>query len=222
MMLLRPLHPILRHLYLRWARRERRVRIDDLDLIVVPGVFHPTLFQSTGTLARFVQQLPLRGRSFLELGAGAGRVALIAARAGANVTASDINPAAITCLTRNAERNRLALRVVRSDLFDALPEHFDTIVINPPYYERPTRDARGAAFFSGEGHTYFQRLFPTLAERISKGADVYMVLSADPRLAGIHALAERSGLISVTVHTERHWGEEQVVFRLALSGRNGG
>ena len=222
MMLLRPLHPLLRPLYFWWTRKERRVRIDGLDLLVAPGVFHPTFFHSTGTLVRYIQRLPLRGRSFLELGAGAGRVSLVAARAGAVVTASDINTAAITCLKRNAQRNALPIRVVNSDLFAALPDHFEVIVINPPYYEHEPQDARRGAFFSGEGHRYFHRLFPALAERIDSGSEVHLVLSADPRLSGIHALAARSGLHATRVHAERHWGEEQVVFRLARSRAHGG
>jgi release factor glutamine methyltransferase len=135
------LHPILRRWYTWSSSRRRRYRRDGLDLVVLPGVFHPGLFVSTGLMAEHVSSLDLRGRTFLELGAGSGRVALIAARKGAVVTASDVSAAAIENTTINASRNRLPVNVVRSDLFEALPQHFDVIVINPPYYP-PRRKER--------------------------------------------------------------------------------
>lgn len=215
MILLKPLHRFLRPLYRWWARRPRHVRADGLDLIVLPGVFHPSLFHSTGALARHVAGLPLAGRSFLELGAGAGRVALVAARKGAHVTASDINPVAITTIGLNAQRNALSVRTVQSDLFDALPGHFDLIVVNPPYYAIDPPDHPTSAFFAGKDHSYFHRLFPLLAQRIRSGTDVRMVLSDDPRLGSVRALASAFGIRLVEVHAESHWGERQVVYHLA-------
>lgn len=214
MIVLRPLHPFLRPLYQWWARRPRYVRADGLDLTVLPGVFHPSLFHSTGTLARHVASLPIAGRSFLELGAGAGRVALVAARKGAQVTASDINPAAILNIALNAQRNALSVRTVQSDLFDALPGHFDLIAINPPYYAIDPRDHPTSAFYAGEDHNYFNRLFPLLAKRIGAGTDVRMVLSSDPRLDPISALAGSYGIRLVEAYAETHWGERQVVYHL--------
>ncbi len=216
MNVLRPFHPLLRAAYRYWSRKPRRVVVDGLDLIVEPGVFHPTLFYSTGVLARHLQQIPLAGRTFLDLGTGTGRIALTAARAGAVVTASDINPTAIANAHRNAERNGLSLRCVLSDHFTALPEQFDVIAINPPYYAQEPADPAAAAFFSGKEHDYFERIFPALKERVSNGALVLMVLSGEKATNAIKAIARVKGLTLTKRYGERHMGERQEVHSVEL------
>ncbi|MCB9169819.1 MAG: methyltransferase [Flavobacteriales bacterium] len=208
------MHPVLRRWYAWYGRSPRRHRYDGLDLIVLPGVFHPGLFFSTHTLADFICGMDLKGRTFLELGAGTGLIALLAARLGADATASDINPAALHNLELNRERTGLPLHIVRSDLFDDLPGHFDVIAINPPYYSRdPDNDAE-RAFFAGRDLDHFRRSFPSLSERVRAGTEVYMVLSGDLDLHPIWALAKGSGLRAVTLHERSRWGEPQVVFQL--------
>lgn len=206
------LHPLLRRAYTWWNNAPRYYRADGLDLVVLPGVFHPGFFHSTALLAEHIATFDLKGRRFLELGAGTGRVALTAARAGAVVTASDINPKAVENVRINAARNNLTLDVVLSDLFDRLPGHFDIIAINPPYYQRdPATDAE-RAFLAGADHQYFRRLFPALAQRVDLGTQVVMVLSADVDLAPIAALARQCGLHFTEVRRKKRWGEAQVIF----------
>ncbi len=207
------LHPVLRRVYSWYSRKPRRFRRDGLDLIVLPGVFHPGFFHSTGALSRYIGRQDLKGRTFLELGAGAGRVALTAARAGAIVTASDINPAAIENLKLNSERNKLLITVVESDLFEHLPQHFDVIAINPPYYAHDPRNDVERAFFAGGGHDYFMRLFPALAERVARGTQVYVVLSKEVDLGSLGSIAAECGITFVPLWVERHSGEAQFIFR---------
>jgi ribosomal protein L3 glutamine methyltransferase len=83
--------------------------------------------------------LPGRGpRRVLDLCTGSGCLAILAAKAfpGARVDASDVSSAALAVARRNvvAYRLRRRVRVVRSDLFDALGDaRYDLIVCNPPY-----------------------------------------------------------------------------------------
>jgi release factor glutamine methyltransferase len=209
---LRLIAPFLQGWYARWNSKERRVRVDGFDLIVPPGVFHPDLFLSTRLLAGHVRGMSLAGKNFLDLGTGSGRIALTAARAGASVTACDLNPSAVECARRNAESNGLALNAVLSDQFDALPQHFDVIAINPPYFDRDPATQAEHAFFSGEGHRYFTRLFPELAARIATGTGVFMVLSEDLDLRRIRDIALRSGLHLLAVRSARRWAETTIVF----------
>jgi release factor glutamine methyltransferase len=217
MNLLKPFHPFLRAAYRYWSRKPRRVVVDGLDLIVETGVFHPTIFYSTGVLSRSLARIPLTGRTFLDLGTGTGRIALTAARAGAVVTASDINPSAIANATRNAEHNGLSIRCVLSDQFAVLPDHFDVIAINPPYYAQEPMDPAASAFFSGKEHGYFERLFPELKKRVTNGSSVLMVLSGDQASAGIKAKAQANGLVLLLKYSERHMGERQDVHSVELS-----
>lgn len=213
--LVRLTHPVLRSWYGWWNAREQRYRYRGLDLVVLPGVFHPGIFGSTTALAEWVSALPLKGRTLLELGAGTGTVALLAARGGARVTASDVNEQALRNVEQNARRNALEVRTVRSDLFDDLPEPFDLIVINPPYYPRDPRNDAERAFLAGRDHAYFTRLAPALAGRIRSGSEVYMVLSADLDRRPIEAILGESGLATGEVHRRKWLGETQIVFTLA-------
>ncbi len=215
-LLVRLLHPFLRRWYAWWSSKPRRFKADGLDLMVLPGVFHPGIFISTGLMAEHVTSLDLAGKSFLELGAGAGRVALIAARGGARVIASDINPQAIENVKLNAARNGLEVEALFSDLFVGLPQHFDFIAINPPYYNyHPKTDAE-KAFFTGSGHNYFVRLFPELVSRMRTGTSVFMVLSGDLDRRPIDELAKNSGISFTEVRRKVFLGEAQVVFVLTL------
>lgn len=208
----RVLHPLLRKWYSGHNAKPRRYMIDGLDLVVLPGVFHPGFFHSTALLSEHIAALELKGKRVLELGAGTGRVAITAARGGALVAASDINPKAVENVRINAARNNVAVDAVLSDLLDELPGHFDIIAINPPYYRRdPATDAE-RAFLAGADHQYFRRLFPALAPRVDSGTHVVMVLSADVELAPIAAIAQQSGLRFTEVRRKKRWGEAQVIF----------
>jgi predicted nicotinamide N-methyase len=81
----------------------------------------------------------LAGQSVLELGCGIGIPSLVAAFFGAKVIATDWAADAIALLSRNAERNSLALEVARVDWSDptALVERapYDLILASDVLYE---------------------------------------------------------------------------------------
>ncbi len=72
----------------------------------------------------------------LEVGTGGGLLALTAARGGARVVATDLNPHALRRLASIARKERLDLHAVRTDLARGLGR-FDRVLFNPPYL--PTR-----------------------------------------------------------------------------------
>jgi release factor glutamine methyltransferase len=107
------------------------------DFAVHDGVFSPTVFNDTFFYAEAIP-VPVRG-SVLEVGCGAGFIALKAAKKGAgSVLATDIHPAAVANCRANAEKHNLsgvvAARV--SDVFSAVmpEERFDLIFWNWPYF----------------------------------------------------------------------------------------
>jgi ribosomal protein L3 glutamine methyltransferase len=81
-------------------------------------------------------------RRVLDLCTGSGCLAVLAARSypRARVVASDVSPAALAVAQRNIARHRLArrIRLVRSDLFEAMSGRFELIITNPPYVDAPT------------------------------------------------------------------------------------
>jgi len=73
----------------------------------------------------------------LDLCTGSGCLAILAALAfpRARVDASDVSAAALAVARRNVKSHRLGrrIRLVRSDLFAALPGRYELILCNPPY-----------------------------------------------------------------------------------------
>jgi len=100
--------------------------------LVYPGVYEPA--EDTFLLA---DNLDVRGgEQVLELGTGCGLLSILAAKAGARVVATDINPAAIECARANAAEKGVAdiIDFRLGDLFEPVEgECFDLVVFNPPY-----------------------------------------------------------------------------------------
>ena len=109
----------------------------------------------TGSLL-FCRHLEVRpGERVLEIGAGAGLAAVMAARAGAAVIATDVRPESVACTRENAERNGVADRVdVRlGDGFAPVAGlTFDLVCTSPPQMPTPPgreRDDAEAAADNG-------------------------------------------------------------------------
>ena len=93
----------------------------------------------------FCRHLDFRsGEAVLEIGAGIGLAAVLAARAGCRVIATDVVPAAVECARANAFLNGVAdrLEVRLGDCFEPVRgEAFDLICTSPP--QMPTPPGRG-------------------------------------------------------------------------------
>ncbi len=212
----RVLYPLLRAWYGRYGRRPRQYRFRHLRCTVLPGVFHPGLFFSTELLMRFLEKQSIQGLSLLEIGSGSGAVSCWAAHLGANVTAIDVNPAAVACTEQNARENGLSLRVLASDLFDQVPaaQRFERVVINPPYYPRTPQNEAERAFFCGENFEFFEKLARQLPGHLAENALVWMILSEDCALEAIEQILARGGFSFRLAHQARVWGEDNFVFLL--------
>ncbi|MFO0995678.1 MAG: 50S ribosomal protein L11 methyltransferase [Alphaproteobacteria bacterium] len=88
-------------------------------------------------LARFVLDHPayVRGQRVLDFGAGSGLVALAAARCGAEVTASDLDPVAGAAITLNAALNDVAVEVAIEDAIDR-EGPWSVVLAGDMFYER--------------------------------------------------------------------------------------
>lgn len=161
-----------------YISKPRRYRYKDVQLIVLPGVFHPRFFFGSKLLVNHLSGLDLRGLSFLELGSGSGLISLFAAKKGAAVMACDISKTAVANTLQNQALNGLSFPVVQSDLFADIPSRqFDVIAINPPYYKKKPLSEADHAWYCGENSEYFLNLFSSLRPFIHSKTQVIMVLS---------------------------------------------
>jgi release factor glutamine methyltransferase len=99
----------------------------------------------------FCRHLSVRaGERVLEIGAGLGLAAVLAARAGATVVATDVVPGAIAAVRANAALNGVAVDARLGDCYAPVAgEHFDLVCSNPPQMPTPPgadrEDAQAAA-----------------------------------------------------------------------------
>lgn len=106
-----------------------------LMLETVPGLFSPAA-ADRGTLAMINTVDIQPGQRVLDLGCGCGIVGIWAALSGAEAVLTDIDPRAIACARRNAEKNQATGCLFQeSDGFRQVTETgFDWILSNPPYH----------------------------------------------------------------------------------------
>ncbi len=204
-------------LLVKYLSATRMYTCKGIRLVIPPAVFHPGFFFSTRLLLRYIAALPLKNRTFLELGAGSGLIALYAAREGARVTASDINPVAIHSLEMNSHSNRLPITVIQSDLFTHIPQQaFDIIAINPPYYKKQPKTPAEYAWYCGEQGEYFQQLFSSVQWYMHPQSMVLMVLCDGCDLEMIKEMAAASGFRLNCVQEKANWVEVNYIFRVEI------
>src|SRR6185369_690922 len=112
------------------------------------------------------------------------------------VTACDINPRAVALARRNAERNRVAMEVVESDVFSALGGRtFDVIVFNILFYPRAPRSHVEAAFYAGPGFETVRAFAAGCAQALAAGGSAVIVFSEDSGRERILDIFTASGLV---------------------------
>jgi len=204
----------------RWyLSSDRHYRRNGLEILVKKGVFHPGFFSSTAFLLQAMEQRDLRGRTFLELGAGSGLIALTLWRRGAIVTATDISPTAVSALRQNAERvlpaSATGFTVYHSDLFNEIPpQPFDYIAINPPYYRGSPASESEYAWYGGENLDYFTRLFRSLHNYIHPGSEIILVFADIAELEEIQEIGKKFGYQFDFMKKKVSIFQDQLLFRI--------
>ncbi len=146
-----------------------------------------------------------------DVGTGTGALALgvQAARPGAQVTATDLSPAALDLARENGALNGLHVTFLHTDLLTGVPGPFDLIVSNPPYL--PDADRAGAdpevrhdpelALYAGpDGLTLARRLAPQARTGLGPGGVLWLEL--DPRNAPAFAAELRAQGWTAAVHAD--------------------
>ena len=115
----------------------------------------------------------------LEIGCGSGIVSIHCASNGCDVTAVDINPSAVECTKENAALNGTDIDVRLSDLFENVPERFDTIVFNLPYLPVIDEGELAKAWSGGEdGMGPLPKLLDEANDHLRENGRVVVVVSS--------------------------------------------
>lgn len=200
----------------------RKYAYKGIHLEIPAGIFHPKYFFSTKLLLQYITRLSVKGKSFLELGAGSGLISLWAAREGALVSATDINPLAVDSLKKNRLFNHLDLTIILSDMFEKIPpQQFDIIAINPPYYQKNPVSYADYAWYCGENGEYFKALFDGLKNYIHSGTTVCMVLCDGCNQNMISSLADQYGWKMNYVIKKKNLLENNFIISIEPIGSSG-
>jgi len=215
--ILRPFSPLVNRLVKLYTRHDRKFSFKDINVKVKRGVFHPGLFMSTKIMLNYVEGLNLKQKTFLELGSGTGVISILAAKKDALVYASDISTTAVENTRFNASENEVEIDVIKSDLFEKIPNvQFDYIIINPPYYTKDPETDEQFAWYCGKNHEYFKKLFESLPEFINQDSKVFMILSEVCDINTIKSIGEENGFRWNSIQSKTAWGEKNYIFRLTM------
>ncbi len=202
-------------LLVRYLSRTRKYQYRDIHLQIPHSVFHPGFFFSTQLLLKEVQKLALKDKKMLEPGAGSGLISIYAARRGAHVTATDINPVAIEFLRKNSQANEVSISIIESDLFDQVPaQTFDLVVINPPYYKKEPHSYADYAWNCGPQGEFFQKLFCQLKEFIHVETRVLMILCDGCDMEMIQSIAQKNQFSMEVIFTRQNLLETNFIYAI--------
>ncbi|MFI6688331.1 methyltransferase domain-containing protein [Streptomyces sp. NPDC050485] len=186
------------------ADRPRTFSLCGNDWDLLDDVFAPVDSPSTRIALEFLGLDPASGArasgSFLEIGCGAGVIAVSAALAGHTVSAADINPAAVRNTMLNATRHRQAsrLRVLHSDLFTAFhtDDRFDTVFWSSNYVLAP-EDFRYRAVtessYVDPGYATHRRYLIEAPLRVGAAGRALLHFSSRGSLTELCAIAQECG-----------------------------
>ena len=161
----------------------------------------------------FCRHLGFRaGERVLEIGTGIGLAAVLAARAGCHVVATDVVPEAVACARDNAVLNGVADRVeVRlGDGFAPVAGlAFDLVCTSPPQMPTPPgreRDDPAAMADNGglDGWALLDRVIAEAPGHLRPGGRLVFTLFGFLGLKGAFNRLERAGLQPAVVATETH------------------
>ena len=210
---------VLRARYVLWQhRRHDRLVLEHglgFPLLVLPGVFNPTLFRTSRALVDLLRQRPIpQDAPVLDIGTGSGALAIAAAQTAGRVVAVDVNPAAVTCARINALLNGVEDRVqVRpGDLFEAVAdERFGAVLCNPPFYRGQATTQLERAFRSPD---FAARFSKELSAHLTKDGYALVVLSSDGDELGFMAAFHDAGLVAHVVDERDLISETVRVYRI--------
>jgi release factor glutamine methyltransferase len=200
-----PLESVKARLALAEQAQLSEFECEGRTFVVLPEVFPPTHFSSTGIFARSIDYVP--GRSFFELGCGTGVIAVTAALAGCRpVVASDISESAVRNARLNLARHGLehSTSVRQGDLFDVLDdeERFDTIFWNSNFVHVPddyafTQDYLRA--FCDPGYRTHARFLREAPRHLAPGGRLLLGFSSQGDDSALQALFAEHGYRSTTL-----------------------
>lgn len=174
-----------------------------LTLKVAPKVLIPRLDTEVVALAAELKLKEMRGDTVLDLCCGSGAIGLaLAKRAGAKVTAVDINPEAVKLTEINAKNLGVKMTVLQGDLYEPVAKKkYHMIVSNPPYIKSEVMESlmpevrkyepEEALHGGTDGLDYYRLIIEGAHEHLKKKGTLVLEIGAD-QAADVATLIEET------------------------------
>lgn len=157
----------------------------------------------------FCRHLDARaGERVLEIGAGLGLAAVLAARGGATVVATDIVPEAVETIRTNAALNGVSVDARLGDCYAPVRgERFDLVCSNPPQMPTPPGRERGDAAAAADnggvdGWEMLDRIIAGAPAHLRPGGRLVFTIFAFLGRKTAFAKVEAAGLVPTVVASE--------------------
>jgi release factor glutamine methyltransferase len=175
----------------------------------------------------FCRHLAVRpGERVLEIGAGLGLAAVLAARSGASVVATDVVPAAVDAVRLNAALNGVHVDARVGDAYAPVAgERFDLVCSNPPQMPTPPGadrdDAQAAADNGGpDGWSLLDRIIAGAPAHLAPGGrlvfTIFDFLGVKTALARVEAAGLTPSVLARETQEFPRIGHERIAHLRAM------
>ncbi len=168
------------------------------------------------------------GERVLEVGAGMGLAAVLLARAGARVVATDVVPEAVAAIRANALLNGVEVDARQGDAYEPVPgERFDVICANLPQMPTPPgrerKDAAAAADNGGiDGWEIIDRVLDGAPDHLRPGGrvvfSIFAFLGRERALSRLTALGFEPSIVAREVQGFPRIGYERLEHLRTVDG----
>lgn len=156
-----------------------------LDFYIDERVLTPRM--ETEKMVEYTIKYAPKGSRLIDIGTGSGAIAIAIKkhRPDLKVTGTDVSAAALDVARQNADHHRVDIALVPSDLFEAVPSRFATVVTNLPYLRDDAelmpevqKEPDVALFGGRDGLALYRRFLQQLPAHLEP--DGYLFTECDP------------------------------------------
>ena len=149
----------------------------DLVLEVPDSVYYPR--EDSLLMARILEKE--KADNILDMGCGSGFLSIIMARENPDsiITSVDINKEAIKATKENAEKSKVKLKTLVSDLFCFVDGYFDLIVFNSPYLPVDKKEIKDVTYSGGQtGREIIEKFITQAKNHLNKKGKILLLISS--------------------------------------------
>ncbi len=189
------------------------------DIVLDTGnVYEPA--EDSLLLADLLLQQDLENKTVLDMGTGSGLLAIVAAKKGALVTGVDIDENAVKISKKNAEINKVQMKVVKGDLFEKVQKKFDLILFNAPYLPEDCLDkySKKKVDYSGgsTGRVIIERFIEHVKNYLVPKGKIFMVFSSFTGEKEVIKTLEKNGFHISSVKRKKIEWEELILMEMEV------